>query len=95
MNPFDARWKTAARVAQSSTPEQDDSAPFGFATRIVAQWPAPENPFALPQRLLSRALGFMTAILVLLATLAEFSDRDREALRPPIEDTVAELFDLQ
>lgn len=95
MNPFDQRWQTAAKLAREAEPPRDDSAPFGFATRIVAQWPAPENTALLWQRLLARTLGVMTAVLIIVATFVEVVDRDREPLRLSVEDTVGDLFCLQ
>ena len=95
MNPFDQRWLNAAKLAHQAEPPRDDSAPFGFATRVVAQWPAPENTALLWQRLLARTLGVMTAVLIIVATFVEVVDRDREPLRLPVEDTVGDLFCLQ
>ena len=92
MKPFDERWQHAARLAHSTQPPNDDAAPFGFATRVVANWPAPES---LWQPLALRMLGAMTALLVLLVVVGTLTDGDGSPLQLPLEDTVGELFWLQ
>jgi hypothetical protein len=91
---FDERWKIAAAAAQRATKETSMEMPFGFATRVVAHWPAQAAPSVawLWQKLALRVLGAVLLVLVTLAAL-EFTDNgDRESWRPEISDTVGESF---
>ena len=91
MNEFERRWKRAA-VARSAESMPADSAPFGFATRVVATWRAQPSLATIWQRL---ALRFCTGLAIVVAVLASahaLSAGDADVLRPDIEKTVDELF---
>ena len=90
MNEFERRWKLAA--AHSAETAGADSAPFGFATRVVAKWRAQPSLATVWQRL---ALRFCTGLAIVVAVLASFNALtagEGDALRPDIERTVDELF---
>jgi hypothetical protein len=67
MNPNDARqaWTRLTSVARRATDDRDDSAPFGFATRVVAQAMAQDRRVAsLFDRFALRALGVACLLAV-------------------------------
>jgi hypothetical protein len=92
MTSFDARWQRCATRARQAAP-RDESAPFGFATRIAArafagQSQSPEIVWQyLGLRLLAGALG----ALVLAAAIEAPHLRDTRPLEPGVADTVAQL----
>ena len=86
---FARRWKIAARAYE---PAPEESAPFGFATRVVAKWRAQPALATVWQRI---ALRFCTALAILVAVLAScnaLTANDADGFRPEIETTVDELF---
>ncbi len=90
MNEFERRWKLAA--AHSAETAGADSAPFGFATRVVAKWRAQPSLATVWQRL---ALRFCTALAILVAVIASLQSltaNDADGFRPDIETAVDELF---
>ena len=94
MNEFKERWKRgvhAARLAEETSGAPTDEAPFGFATRVVAQWQAhPEPPVSvLWQRIALRVLGAMALILLSLAAYDALS-MGSDSLQPPVENAVAD-----
>jgi hypothetical protein len=94
MKDFDLRWKQCCVRAQE-TRGRDESAPFGFAGRVVAlgserlTTPAPLE--VVWQQLTMRSLGLVGAILVVCAVVELPHLRDRKPLDPGIENTVAQL----
>ena len=93
MNEFERRWQmgvNSARGAASTPP--DDAAPFGFATRVVADWQAqPDTSLAqLWQRIALRVLGAMAIILLSLAAYDALSVGGDSSLQPPVENAVAD-----
>ncbi len=95
MNPFDQRWQQATLHARNAQPQTDDTAPFGFATRVIAHWPAPETTALLWQTLALRMLGAMTSLLLVLVVLGTLIGDDRPTLQIGLEDTVGDLFWIQ
>ncbi|HSI13478.1 MAG TPA: hypothetical protein VK961_15650 [Chthoniobacter sp.] len=94
MNEFEERWKKgvkAARSAEAASTQSSDEAPFGFATRVVAQWQAhPEPPVSvLWQRIALRVLGAMALVLITLAAYDAIS-MGNDSLQPPVENAVAD-----
>ncbi|HYR59332.1 MAG TPA: hypothetical protein VEO95_11900 [Chthoniobacteraceae bacterium] len=97
MNDFERRWKLAAAAARRAHDDRPARAPFGFATRVVAQWQdAPAQSLAAVwQRLAWRVLGGVAAALAaMIAIDAAFSAPD-DPLTPEVGNTVSELFWLQ
>lgn len=94
MNDFDRRWKIAAATAQPASEKTPDAAPFGLATRVVASWKAaPPLPLSvLWLRLGWRALGGVTAALVLIAAMSAALSGPDDPLTPAMGDTVSEVF---
>ena len=92
MNEFDHRWQRGVEAARRAESAPSDEAPFGFATRVVAQWQAhPEPSLALLwQRLAWRVLGAMALVLVTLAAYDALSMGSDAPLPPPVENAVAD-----
>jgi hypothetical protein len=94
MSDFDVRWQTCAERAQGVS-RRDETAPFGFATRVVASGrPVPVPRLSLEmvwQRLTLGALGFIAVALVVCAAVEVPHFRDQKPLEPGIENTVAQV----
>lgn len=78
----------AARVTRGAGPSRDDTSPFGFSTRVVAQWrrvQEEERRLVLWQRLSWRAaLASLTlCALVVVAQRGARPAPDRLLLEPP------------
>ena len=94
MNEFERRWQMGARAARAGAPDLSSAAPFGFATRVVAQWQKNPEPslITLWQRLSLRVLGVMTLILIGLAAYGALTANGDNSLEPPVENAVADSF---
>lgn len=95
MNEFEDRWMKGAEAARRAKPATSDEAPFGFATRVVAQWQSqPEASLNLLwQGLAMRILGAMAIILLSLATYDAISMGDN-SVEPPVENAVGDSLGL-
>jgi hypothetical protein len=93
MNDFDKQWQRwMARARQS--PPRDDTAPFGFATRVLAAGRRPEEP-ALERAWERLALGWLAGVVAGLAVCAVLEMphlRDSHPLNPGLENTVAQIL---
>jgi len=92
MSDFDARWQECAARARHA-PRREDTAPFGFAGRVVAwafarQEPSQAEVFGL---LAFRMLAGAVALLILCAMLEAPHLRGSRPLETGVEDTVAQL----
>jgi hypothetical protein len=88
MTPLDRLFAAARSAAQQP---RDDTAPFGFASRVVAQWrtqpvPSQWTPLTL------RALGFAALLLLSAAALNAWPGGEPAALDPDIADAVPEVL---
>jgi hypothetical protein len=94
MNEFERRWQLGARAARADAPNLSNEAPFGFATRVVAQWQKNPEPslMALWQRLSLRVLGAMALIFISLAAYGALTASGDNSLEPPVENAVADSF---
>ncbi len=95
MNEFDRRWKLAAAAQRGADATESEDVPFGFATRVVAQWRSGggELPLAVIwQRLAWRVLGGVATALALVIAMHVTLDTDGDALAPDVADTIPELF---
>ena len=95
MNEFDRRWKFAAAVGREANETQPGDVPFGFATRVVAQWRSGggELPLAVIwQRLAWRVLGGVATALALVVAVHVTLDTEGDELAPDVADTIPELF---
>jgi hypothetical protein len=92
MNEFERRWQIGARAARADAPSLSNDAPFGFATRVVAQWLAHPEPslIALWQRLSLRVLGVVALIFLGLAAYGALTVNGENPLQPPVENAVAD-----
>jgi hypothetical protein len=95
MNEFEDRWMKGAEAARRATSAASEEAPFGFATRVIAQWQSqPEASLNLLwQRLAMRVLGAMAIILLSLATYDALSMGDN-SVEPPVENAVGDSLGL-
>jgi len=92
MKDFDTKWSACAANARQAT-RRDESAPYGFATRVVAGINA--AGISLPDfawdRLPARWLAGAVAALVVCGAVELPHFRDVQPLRPGIENAVAKL----
>lgn len=93
MKNFEAHWQTLAGKARQAA-GRDESAPFGFATRVLAQsrFPADSVREDIWGRLIVRFLGVAVPVLVLCAALEGPHLRRAPSLESGVENTVAEIL---
>ncbi len=92
MTDFDSKWQRCVARAREASP-RDESAPFGFATRVVAARCAPAGS-ALESVWRRLALGWLACAMAGLAVCAILELphlRDASPFSPGVEDTVAQL----
>lgn len=92
MKDFDRKWQACAAHSRQAT-RRDESAPFGFATRVAA---LASQPGTMPSefawnRLTARWLAGTVAVLVVCAVMEWPHLRDSHPLEPGIENTIAQL----
>ena len=92
MNEFERRWKLGTARARTVEPVREESAPFGFAARIVANRTLGPALATIWQRLALRVCAALAVVVVALASLQVLSSGDNDNLRPDLEDTVGDLF---
>ena len=94
MSDFETKWKACVARAKDA-PGRNETAPFGFASRVAAAAAAQRSDVmsleAVWQRLTLRSLGVVGALLVLCAVLELPQWRDRSPFETQIEDTVGQL----
>lgn len=92
MKNFDDNWQAAAARARQAAP-RDETAPFGFATRVAARASQPGTMPSEPawNRLAARWLAGAVAVLVVCAAVELPHFRDAQPLEPGIENAVAQL----
>jgi hypothetical protein len=98
MNPHDRSWQRLVEAARKAPPAGDESAPFGFSTRLAAlafeQRPAPSSVFG---RTAFRAAG-ISCLLAVAAVGANFSAIvgafDEDAAVAAADDPVAEVVNM-
>lgn len=93
MKDFDMKWQACAACARQAA-RHDETAPFGFTTRVAAQ--ASQQPGTRPSelawdRLAARWLAGAVAVLVVCAAVELPHFRDAQPLEPGIENAVAQL----
>lgn len=94
MSNFEDRWRDCARVARQA-PRRDESAPHGFATRVLANLSASSAPPGLDlilERLGLRALAGVLSVLLILGALEYREERRGGLAAPSIEHSVAQAF---
>jgi hypothetical protein len=92
MNDFDTRWQSALDAARRAT-TRDETAPFGFASRVVPlrhSAPAASN-FLLWWKLTWRAIGVAAVVLVASAAM-NWSASNDSVLDPAIADSMNDLL---
>jgi hypothetical protein len=67
--------RAAALPKESASPEM----PFGFDTRVVAQWNAQAEVASLGVRQLLRRVALSSAVIIVLATAATYIQTERNA----------------
>jgi hypothetical protein len=95
MNEFEDRWMQGVKAARQATPAASDEAPFGFATRVIAQWQSQPEPSLnlLWQGIALRVLGAMAIILLSLAAYDALSMGD-SSVQPPVENAVGDSLGI-
>ena len=70
MNTPDNVWKKLTQAARQTPVNENVEAPFGFASRVVAQWRAGQQPRPSAWELLSvRSLAFATLVMIVCLSL--------------------------
>ena len=95
MNRFDRNWQIGAAAARHASGEPLGEIPFGFATRVIAQWQARTRGASLDivwERLGLRALVCSSVLLLASLAWSISLSTDGQSLKPPLEHTVADLF---
>jgi hypothetical protein len=99
MKPDDRSWQKLVAAARRAAPPGDESAPFGFSTRVAAlafgNRRSPVSEFA---RLSLRAAA-VAGLLAVLAVAANFSAirgafDDENAVATTSDDPIAEVVDM-
>ena len=93
-------WARLARWFRRTLPEQDEEAPLGFATRVVAQYQElrRNEAFRAWERLSIRAAFGCATFAIFFGAYSLFNQRqdlrDEVLIEPPIEEP-AEIFGLE
>lgn len=93
MRKFDAKWQICSARARKQ-PRPDESAPLGFASRVLAAARSQSRPASLEQvwQQLAWSSLALAAVLLLVCALIEMPHLGkRKPLDPGIENTVAQL----
>ncbi|MBN8248980.1 MAG: hypothetical protein J0L84_16245 [Verrucomicrobia bacterium] len=94
MSTFDVRWQALVHRARSS-PEPGATAPWGFASRVVARAAQVGEEIRLEDLWLRRArqsVSFMAAIAVVLGALELRSPRPASLAAPAVENAVSQVM---
>lgn len=94
MSTFDNRWQALVQRARPS-PEPDDAAPWGFASRVVARAAEVGEQIRLEDLWLRRArqsVAFMAAIAVVLGALELRTPRRALLAAPSVENAVSQVM---
>jgi hypothetical protein len=92
MNEFDVKWQTCVRRARETQPRPPETAPFGFAARVVAlAKPECVGAGLFWPELTWRAFGAVAVLLAVCAAMELPYVRDTKPMDPGIENTVAQL----
>lgn len=95
MNEFDQRWQELTdRARRVPSASDDNTAPAGFATRVLAHRPTPSGwgTEDLWLRWLRPSLATMAALAVVLTGLEVRASRAPALARPGIENAVAQVL---
>ena len=95
MKLFDRKWQIGAAQARQAPPPPMGEIPFGFATRVVAEWqarPRAVSPDAVWERFSLRALVCASVLLLISLAWSSSLSGDGQTLKPSLEHTVADLF---
>lgn len=92
MNDFEIRWQSAVDAARQAPP-REETAPFGFASRVAAlrHKAASSSAFLLWWKFTWRAICVATLVLVASAAL-NWSASNDAALDPAIADSMNDLL---
>ena len=95
MKTFDRKWQIGAAEARKAQAAPLREIPYGFATRVVAEWQARTrtvSPDAIWERLSLRALVCASVLLLISLVWSISLSADGQMLKPSLEHTVADLF---
>ncbi|HXQ80906.1 MAG TPA: hypothetical protein VN775_06325 [Opitutaceae bacterium] len=98
MNKYDQAWRKLAAAARRAAPAGDESAPFGFSTRVAALALGAESPspsiFARLSLRAAAVAGIVAAIAVAVNYSAIKGAFDNESAVAANDDPVAEVVNL-
>ena len=98
MNKFDQTWRKLVAAARRAPPAADESAPFGFATRVAALALGAERPARSAFARVSLRAAAVAGLLALAAVAINFSAIagafDEGSAVAAGDDPVAEVVDL-
>jgi formate hydrogenlyase subunit 4 len=100
MNEFERRWKLGATAAHRAEPMETPLAPFGFATRVVAQWqsrPSPSNLSLWQWHAwrVFKVVVVLTIVALLFNTFVELGEPTVSPLAAPtVEETVTDSISM-
>lgn len=91
MNPSDKKWQRLVAAARAPANDADTAAPYGFATRVVAQaFAMDRRPTSLLERFALRALG-VACLFAVLGVVANYSTWTDNPV--PVEDSFFRVDD--
>jgi hypothetical protein len=98
MSPFDKSLQRLVSAARRAPPAADESAPYGFSTRVAALAFERAQPSASAFARLSLRAAFIACALAVVAVAANYSAIrgafDDTSSASPTDDPVAEVVDL-
>ena len=98
MNKYDKAWQRLAAAARRAAPERDESAPYGFSTRVVAQAFARERGAPSAFARLSLRAAAVACLLAVAAVAVNYPAIENAFGDEPAvaanDDPVAEVVNL-
>ncbi|MGA2017209.1 MAG: hypothetical protein ABSH26_09640 [Opitutaceae bacterium] len=98
MNKYDKAWQRLAAAARRAAPERDESAPYGFSTRVAAQAFGEERRAPSAFLRLSLRAAAVACLLAVAAVAANYSAIkcafEGDPAVAAADDPVAEVVDL-
>lgn len=95
MNPPNQQWQRLVAAARDASDSRDDSAPYGFATRVAAlglSAPAAVLPRAMLEKFALRGLFAACALSVAAAAFGYSALRTEQEAEAVTVDTVTEVL---
>ena len=97
MNKYDKAWQRLAAAARRAAPERDESAPYGFSTRVAAL-AFEQAPQASAYARISLRAAAVAGLLAVAAVAANYSAIvgafDDDSAVAATDDPIAEVVDM-